>query len=292
MYSEQITDFRVRNKMKRNPIVLVISSQVVSGQVGLKAMLPAFRALELETVTLPTTLLAAHPAAFPKHGTPAGGALPASQMLEMVDWLLDAGALQNCAAIVTGYLPSPEHVAAAAQIVQRLKARNPDTIFACDPICGDNGRLYLPQAVVDSLKQSLLPLADIATPNLFELSQLSALSPLNDTRQTIEAARALGVAQVLVTSAPAQEDGRIAILRVQGDAVLRCETARAPKAPHGMGDLFSALYLGLSLKSEPKALGVACATLAQIANRNLEATQLPHGPVNLAPAAIQEKINL
>jgi pyridoxine kinase len=213
-------------------------------------------------------------------------------MLEMVDWLLDAGALQNCAAIVTGYLPSPEHVAAAAQIVQRLKARNPDIIFACDPICGDNGRLYLPQAVVDSLKQSLLPLADIATPNLFELSQLSALSPLNDTRQTIEAARALGVAQVLVTSAPAQEDGRIAILRVQGDAVLRCETARAPKAPHGMGDLFSALYLGLSLKGEPKALGVACATLAQIANRNLEATQLPHGPVNLAPAAIQEKINL
>ena len=56
--------------------------------------------------------------------------------------------------------------------------------------------------------------------------------------------------------------------------------------------LFSGLYLALHLKRQPKALGVACATLAQIANRNLEATQLPHGPANLAPAAIQEKINL
>ena len=292
MYSEQITDFNQRDKMKRKPIVLVLSSQVVSGQVGLNAIQPAFRALELETVSLPTTLLAAHPAAFPQHGKPAGGALPASQMLEMVDWLLEAGALENCAAIVTGYLPSPEHVQAAAQIIRQVKSLNPDMVYACDPICGDNGRLYLPEAVVDGLKQSLLPLADIATPNLFELSQLSAMSKLTDTPQSIQAARALGVPQVLVTSAPAPEDGRIAVLQVTGEDVLRCETARAPSAPHGMGDLFSALYLGLHLKAEPKALGVACATLAQIASNNLEATQLPHGPVRLASAAIQEKINL
>jgi pyridoxal/pyridoxine/pyridoxamine kinase len=78
---------------------------------------------------------------------------------------------------------------------------------------------------------------------------------------------------------------------VSPEELLRCETARAPKAPHGMGDLFSGLYLALHLKGEPKALGVACATLAQIASDNLETTQLPHGPVRLAPAAIQEKIN-
>ncbi len=292
MYSVQTNDFRQRDKMKRKPIVLVISSQVISGQVGLKAILPAFRALELETVSLPTTLLAAHPAAFPEHGKPAGGALPASQMLEMVDWLLEAGALDACAAILTGYLPSPEHVKAAAQIVTKLKTRNPDILYACDPICGDNGRLYLPETVVDGLRQSLLPLADIATPNLFELSQVSAMSALADTQQSIEAARALGVPQVLVTSAPAPKDGRIAVLQVAGEDVLRCETARAPSAPHGMGDLFSALYLGLHLKGEPKALGVACATLARIASGNMETTQLPHGPVRLAPAAIQEKIDL
>ena len=277
--------------MQRKPIVLVISSQVVSGQVGLKAIMPAFRALELQTVTLPTTLLTAHPAAFPKMAKPAGGALPAEQMLEMVDWLLEAGALDDCAAVLTGYLPTPDHIAAVAQIVTQLKARNADLIYACDPICGDNGKLYLPETIVEGLRQSLLPLADIATPNLFELEQLSGVSSLDDTQDCLQAARALGVAKLLITSAPAPE-ARIACLSVSPEEVLRSETARARKAPHGMGDLFSGLYLALHLKRQPKALGVACATLAQIASDNLETTQLPHGPVRLAPAAIQKKINV
>ena len=132
-----------------------MSSQVVSGQVGLKATMPALRAIGHETVTLPTTLLSAHPAAFPENGAPAGGPIEPMQMVEIADWLLTAGALDNCAAILTGYLPSAAHIDAAAQIIAKIKAVNPQVFYCCDPICGDEGRLYLPEEVMHGLGDRL-----------------------------------------------------------------------------------------------------------------------------------------
>lgn len=268
--------------------IFVMSSQVVSGQVGLKAVMPALRAIGVEAVTLPTTLLAAHPAAFPNAATPTGGPVSPEQLINMADWLIDAGALDNCAAVLTGYLPTPGHIDAAAQITAKLKARHPHIIYCCDPICGDAGRLYLPPEVMHGLRDRLLPLADMATPNLFELQMLAGLEGFADEIEVINAARDIGVPHLVVTSAPAAK-GRIANLAI-GDDILRCETACAPEAPNGMGDFFAALYLGLTLSGEAKALGIASATLAQLAAANMETTSLPHGPVSLAPAAIQDKL--
>jgi pyridoxine kinase len=272
--------------MVRKASVLVISSQVVSGQVGLKAMMPGFRLLGFETVTLQTTLLAAHPAAFPEMGQPVGHIVPADEILQIFDWLLRAGALDRVEAIVSGYLPSPEHVSAIAKIVNALKSKNPDVIYCCDPICGDNEHLYLPDTVAQGIATTLLPLADIATPNLFELQYLAGGSPLTSTEEVVHAARSLNVPQVAVTSAPAPE-GRIATLLVNKETA-RCETAKAPRAPHGMGDLFSALYLALRLSGEAKALGIATGTLSAIANANMETQTLPHGPLALAAPTLQE----
>ncbi len=274
--------------MVRKASVLVISSQVVSGQVGLKAMMPGFRLLGFETITLQTTLLAAHPAAFPEMGQPVGRVVPADEILSIFDWLLRAGALDRVGAIVSGYLPSPEHIAAVAKIVTTLKAKNDEVVYCCDPICGDNDNLYLPETVAQGLANSLLPLADIATPNLFELQYLTGGTALTSTEDTVHAARRLNVPHVAVTSAPAPE-GRIATLAVSHETA-RCETAKAPRAPHGMGDLFSALYLALRLSGETKALGIAAATLSAIANANMETQTLPHGPLTLAQPALQETL--
>ncbi|HAT08220.1 MAG TPA: pyridoxal kinase [Rhodobiaceae bacterium] len=271
--------------------IFVMSSQVVSGQVGLKATMPALRAVGHETVTLPTTLLSAHPAAFPENGAPAGGPVEPMQMVEIGDWLLTAGALDHCAAILTGYLPSAAHIDAAARIIAKIKAVNPHIFYCCDPICGDEGRLYLPEEVMHGLRDRLLPLADMATPNLYELQRLAGRDGFADEVEVVDAARDLGVAHMVVTSAPAAAE-RIAALAVTADEVLRCETARAPKAPYGMGDFFAALYLSLHLAKEPKALGIACATLAQMAAANMETSTLPHGPVHIAAAAIQDKLNI
>lgn len=277
--------------MSQKRKILMISSYVASGQVGLQAAQPALRALDVAVVSLPTTLLAAHPAAFPDAGLPAGGAVPPEQLRAMGDWLLKAGALDGCDAVLTGYMPSAAHIEVTADLIRRLKQKRPDMTVCCDPICGDmygeHGRLYVPQAVVEGLRDILLPLAEIATPNLFELQTLSG-APCDDTAMTVAAARQLNRKQLIVTSAPAPE-GRIATLKIDAQTT-RCETARAPHAPHGMGDFFAALYLGLNLKNEPKALGISCATLAARIAHQGNPDELPHGPVTLAPAALSDKV--
>lgn len=275
---------------KGRPSVFVISSQVVSGLVGLKASMPALRAMGFETITLPTTLLSAHPAAFPEQGAPAGGPIEPDRMIEIADWLLAAGALDNCAAILTGYLPSPAHIDAAARIIAKIKATKTDVFYCCDPICGDHEKLYLPTDVMHGLRDRLLPLADMATPNLFELQMLAGRDGFADEVEIIDAARDLALAHMVVTSAPAPE-GRIATLTIGAD-VMRCETAKAREAPYGMGDFFAALYLALFLNEDPKALGIACSTLGQMAATSMETKSLPHGPVQVAAAAIQDKLNL
>ena len=270
--------------------VLVISSQVIDGQVGIQAIAPGLRAFGLGCIGLPTTLLAAHPAAYPQAGPPAGGALPAAQITEFADWLVSAGAFDRLAGVLTGYMPSVEHVEATAGVIDMLRAHKPGLTVCCDPICGDNDQLYLPQEVAAALGEHLMPRASIATPNLFELGHLTGMGALEQTQDAARAAVQLNVPEVIVTSAPGPK-GRIATLLVS-DQLLRCETVAVPQVPHGMGDLFSALYMGLHLRKDKMALGIATSTMAKLAARSANRNVLPSGQVELEKAALQETLSL
>ena len=270
--------------------VLVISSQVIDGQVGIQAIAPGLRAFGLGCIGLPTTLLAAHPAAYPQAGPPAGGALPAAQITEFADWLVSAGAFDRLAGVLTGYMPSVEHVEATAGVIDMLRAHKPGLTVCCDPICGDNDQLYLPQEVAAALGEHLMQRASIATPNLFELGHLTGMGALEQTQDAARAAVQLSVPEVIVTSAPGPK-GRIATLLVS-DQLLRCETVAVPQVPHGMGDLFSALYMGLHLRKDKMALGIATSTMAKLAARSANKNALPSGQVELEKAALQETLSL
>ena len=270
--------------------VLVISSQVIDGQVGIQAIAPGLRAFGLGCIGLPTTLLAAHPAAYPQASPPAGGALPAAQITEFADWLVSAGAFDRLAGVLTGYMPSVEHVEATAGVIDMLRAHKPGLTVCCDPICGDNDQLYLPQEVAAALGEHLMPRASIETPNLFELGHLTGMGALVQTQDAARAAVQLNVPEVIVTSAPGPK-GRIATLLVS-DQLLRCETVAVPQVPHGMGDLFSALYMGLHLRKDKMALGIATSTMAKLAARSANKNALPSGQVELEKAAHQEALSL
>jgi pyridoxine kinase len=270
--------------------VLVISSQVIDGQVGIQAIAPGLRAFGLGCIGVPTTLLAAHPAAYPQAGPPAGGALPAAQITEFADWLVSAGAFDRLAGVLTGYMPSVEHVEATAGVIDMLRAHKPGLTVCCDPICGDNDQLYLPQEVAAALGEHLMPRASIATPNLFELGHLTGMGALEQTQDAARAAVQLNVPEVIVTSAPGPK-GRIATLLLS-DQLLRCETLAVPQVPHGMGDLFSALYMGLHLRKDKMALGIATSTMAKLAARSANKNVLPSGQVELEKAALQETLSL
>jgi pyridoxine kinase len=159
------------------------------------------------------------------------------------------GWLASIDAVLTGYLPTLGHVASARSAVERVRAANPAVIFACDPVFGDdpNG-VYLDETTAAALRDELIPLCDVATPNRFELSWLGRV-PVATPASAAAAARLIAAPSVLATSIPAGDDG-LATLLVDAHAARSCFVARRQHAPHGTGDLMAALYLGYLLNGE------------------------------------------
>jgi len=49
--------------------------------------------------------------------------------------------------VMTGYMAAPDHIDLASRIIKALKSANPDLITLVDPVMGDHGRLYVPEAI-------------------------------------------------------------------------------------------------------------------------------------------------
>lgn len=150
--------------------VLALSSHVGFGTVGLSVTVPALKALGHEVVALPTIVLSNHPG-YPHT---AGDKIPAVHLEKMLEALDANGWLRDTAAVFTGYLPTPSHVVAACSAIRLVRAGNASARIVCDPIFGDDPEgLYLDGATAAAMRQHLLPICDLATPNRFELAWLS-----------------------------------------------------------------------------------------------------------------------
>lgn len=237
--------------------ILAISSQVVRGHVGNSATVPVLTAMGREVWAVPTIVLSHHPG----HGRPAGRATPADEMTALIDSLAARGWLDAVAAVVTGYFAHPTQVEAAAHAIERLTAGPRPPLVLVDPIIGDDGRVYVAEGVAPAIRDLLLPLAQIATPNLFELSWLAGdAAKADDPPEAL--ARRLGPAEVVVTSVPGETPQTIATLAVTRNACARHETPRLARVPNGCGDTLAAAYLGHRLEGAPPARALARATNA------------------------------
>ena len=45
----------------------------------------------------------------------------------------------------TGYMGSADTLETIVKVATKLKQRNPGLIYVCDPVLGDNGKLYVPE---------------------------------------------------------------------------------------------------------------------------------------------------
>ena len=218
--------------------ILAISSHVARGHVGLAATVPALEWLGHEVWALPTVLLASRPGLghFVKHD------LPPPDLGAMLAALESDGCWASLDAVFTGYFPSPQSVAVTAQAIAGIKAANAKALVVVDPILGDAGKLYVAEETAGAIRDQLLPLASVTTPNLFELQWLSGASPA--TRDRIaDAARGLGPPTVVVTSALQSEETVTTLLATAGACVERFMPHRSG-IPNGAGDLFAGLLLG------------------------------------------------
>jgi pyridoxine kinase len=219
--------------------VLCISSQTVYGPVGNSAAVPAFQAMGHEVMALPTVVLSNHPG----HGKPVGQATPAPLLGDMLDALSSVEAFENLDAVLTGYFASAAQVIAVAGKIVSLAKQNQDLHVLVDPVIGDHGALYVAKDVAEAMRDHLLPLATITTPNLFELGWLSGETDVG------VAVKKLNVAETIVTSIPAGTD--LVTRLYAGIEVVSHSIARASEVPNGTGDYLAGCYLADRIAGSP-----------------------------------------
>ncbi len=179
----------------------------------------------------------------------------------------DSGGLGACRAVLSGYLGAAPLGAAIVEAVARVRAANPDLVYCCDPVMGDqDSGLFVQRDIPAFLTETAVPAADIVTPNLFELELLSG-GPIATLEAAVAAARALcarGPRLVLVTSlrhATTPAD-RIEMLAVTPEAAWRVATPylTLDPPPGGLGDATAALFLAHWLRGAgPRRALEACA---------------------------------
>jgi pyridoxine kinase len=261
--------------------ILSLSSSVACGHVGNSALTLPLQRLGFQVVAVNSVQFSNHPG----HGTFGGDVFTPAHVDRVIDGLDRAGFLAGYDGILSGYLGEADNGAA----LRRILAANPQALYLCDPVLGDDGRSYVRPGIAEFLAGPALAAARILTPNPFELASLSG-APVSGLDQAVAAARTL-VAQgpeiVVVTS-----------LDVDGDAICAAITAkdcwlvRTPRLPfahpvNGAGDLLAGLILAERLRGAdvPAMLGHAVSRLFAVLERTLQA-----GSRELALIAAQDAV--
>lgn len=226
--------------------VLSIQSHVVYGYAGNKSAVFPMQLLGIDAWALNTVQFSNHT----QYGKWTGMVIPKEQIGEIVRGIDEIGALKQCNAVLSGYIGSAEQVREIVNAVQKVKALNPDALYLCDPVMGNPDKGCI---VADGVKEGLidiaLPAADITTPNLVELRELSGLK-VENFDGAIEAVKALlskGPKRVLVKHlSRAGKDPRqfeMLFANPQGIWHLSRPLHEFRLDPVGVGDLVASVFL-------------------------------------------------
>ena len=244
--------------------VIVISSHVVRGSVGNRAAVFALETLGHQVWALPTIVLPWHPG----HSRSTRLAFAEADFEAAIDDLIRAPWIGEVKAVLSGYFGNAAQARSVAKLVSSLREKNPELLYVCDPVMGDLGGLYVPEATAEAIRDHLIPLASLATPNRYELAWLSGAA-LDDNNAVMEAALSLGPSRMLVTSAVPMMAGGTGNLYLSGRHALLAEHRVGENPPNGLGDLLAALFLSrlLSGVEDEKALQLATASVFEVLAR-------------------------
>jgi pyridoxine kinase len=241
--------------------ILSIQSWVAYGHVGnASAMFPLQR--------LGAEVWAIHTVQFSNHtgyGAWRGQVFGAQLVRDCLQGIAERGVLPRCDAVLTGYMGDAEIGAAILDAVSQVKAANPRALWCCDPVLGDDDRgIYVRPGIPEFFRDRALPLADIATPNRFELEFLTGIriASLEDAKRAVTALQALGPRCVLLTSLslPDMPAGSIGMLAAEGGRFHRVVTPELPLSINGAGDAIAALFLFHRLRSGDAAMALSRAS--------------------------------
>jgi pyridoxine kinase len=239
------------------PTILSIQSSVAYGHVGNSAA--SFPLMRMGVEVWP--VLTVHFSNNTGYGSWRGPVLAADDVAEVVRGIDERGVLGRCDAVLSGYQGSAAIGSVVLQTVELVRKRNPAAIYCCDPVMGDVDRgFFVTAGLPELIRDSLVPAAQVITPNQFELDFLTGVTTTTvaEVCAAAESIRSRGPEVVLVTSVVVENTppDTIAMIAVGPDQAWSVTTPRLPAAFNGAGDLTAATFLAQWLATGDLAYAV------------------------------------
>lgn len=231
--------------MASTPRVAAIHDMSGFGRCSLTVAIPVLSAMGVQCVPLPTAYLSTHTYQFENF-----------TFLDMTDEMKKVAAHWasldlHFDAVYTGFMGSGEQMDIVADFVRTFR-RDKTTLFVCDPVMGDHGKIYgtYTKEMCDGMVR-LAALGDVIVPNLTEASVLLGVpfEQMQETEQgyrdTVARLSMDGRRSVVLTGTSLQE-GQI------GACIFDRDTGKTEfvwdrfigKEFHGTGDVFASVLTG------------------------------------------------
>ncbi|MDR0456394.1 MAG: pyridoxal kinase PdxY [Treponema sp.] len=271
--------------------VLSIQSHVVYGYAGNTAAVFPLQRLGREVWAINTVEFSNHTGYGAWKGKVLGGELAE----ELVSGLEDRGVLSRCEAVLSGYLGDAAVGRAITGAVHKVRSAAPQALYCCDPVMGDVGRgFYVKPDIPAIFKNELIPLADIITPNQFELEALTGLetATIDNARRAVDMIHEKGPGIVLVTSfrSGTGNGGQIEMLASGKNGMYLISTPELPIAVGmaGSGDITASVFLSRYLETGDikKTLELCTASIFGI----IEASWQAHSGAAAQPGPMELRI--
>ena len=223
--------------------ILSIQSAVAYGHVGNSAAVFPLQRIGAEAPAVYTVTFSNHTG----YGAWRGPLIDPADVGEVITGIEERGVFGSIDAVLSGYQGSEGIGDVIIDAVSRVKAANPEALYACDPVMGNaKSGCFVAPAIPILLRDRVVAVADIITPYLFELGFLTETEPdtLESTLASVDLARAMGPRTVLVTSVerPDREEGTIEMLAVDDAGAWLVQTPHLPMKANGSGDVTAALF--------------------------------------------------
>ena len=238
------------SNIRRAMNILSIQSHVAYGHVGNDAAVFTLQRMGVEVWPVHTVQFSNHTG----YGDWKGRVFDSDMINEVVAGIAQRGVLGECGGVLSGYMGSVDIGAAILDAVAAVKCANPNARYCCDPVIGDVGRgIFVREGIPDFMKNKAVPVADVITPNQFELDCLSqrASRTLREARDAVKALHDLGPRVVLVTSLHTDETplDSIDLLASDANGCFALRTPRLPVTVNGAGDAIAALFFAHYLRN-------------------------------------------
>ncbi|XP_053397690.1 pyridoxal kinase-like [Mercenaria mercenaria] len=284
--------------------VLSIQSTVVSGYVGNKCASFALQIHGFDVCPVNSVQLSNHTG----YKCFKGQVLNAEDIECLYDGLKQNNIHGQFSHLITGYIGSKSFLLKVGEIIQDIRDSNPGIMYVCDPVMGDNGKMYVPEELMPVYRDVIVPKADIVTPNQFEAELLTGIK-ITSEAEALKAMQCLhdkGPKTVVLSStnlglkdskdSKGSEDVLVALASSVKNGDKECYRIEMPYKEAifvGTGDLFASCLMAWMHKDNDlkTAFEKTVSTVQTVITRTLNAAQEVAGPGN-KPTPAQMELRL